>query len=278
MQANILTLISSRFDQMTATDQKIAKVVLNDGQAVINYTISQLAKAASVSDASVTRFCHNLKLSGFHQLKVELARANEKSAGIERLPQGDVEEALAQISKSKQAEIRESLENISGDLLDQVLDLLEKSQIIQVAAEGNTYPVAEDAVYKLNQLGLLAISAPSLETAIGQSLNLGKDSCLLLISNSGEAESLLKIARVAKKKGIKIISITNREDSPLAQMSDYHLQTAVRQTILQREYYYSRLASMSVVEAIFLTLLARKKEERLAHIQEHEALIADRKI
>ncbi|QIG37035.1 transcriptional regulator [Ligilactobacillus salivarius] len=62
---------------MSQTDKKISEVVLRNPQKTVDFTISELSKLAQVSDASVSRFCKNLSLSGFHQLKVELAKASQ---------------------------------------------------------------------------------------------------------------------------------------------------------------------------------------------------------
>ncbi|MFR0586579.1 MurR/RpiR family transcriptional regulator [Lactobacillus porci] len=276
-EESIIEQILCRKNGMSPSDQKVAQIVLNKPKEVVNYTISQLAQAAGVSGASVTRFCHNLNLSGFHQLKVSLARVKSPVSSLASLNQDDVSQALDQIAASKEDEIDRTIRRLPAATLKEVLDLLENSRLIQVAAEGDTYPVAEDAVYKLNQLGLLAISSPTMETVIGQAMNMSNSDCLWLISNSGESSGLLKLADLAKEKGIKVVAMTNRPDSPLVAKSDYHLTTAIGQTVLQEEYLFSRLASSSLVEAIFLLLLNRDKK-RLSHIQAHEKLIADRKV
>lgn len=62
--------------------KKIAqKIIENPGQ-IVNCTISELANLAKVSGASVTRFCHNLGLAGFHDLKIQLVQV----AGNEKKP------------------------------------------------------------------------------------------------------------------------------------------------------------------------------------------------
>jgi hypothetical protein len=53
--------------------------------------------------------------------------------------------------------------------------------------------------------------------------------------------------------------------------------TAVRQRILESEYYFSRVAAMTAVETLFLLLLARDKK-RLAHIKTHEDIVARTKV
>lgn len=276
----IIDKIYSELPAMSQSDQKVAKQVLADPEKIVNSTISELAKIAVVSGASVTRFCHNLGLTGFHDLKIQLAQVsgNEKSHSLQKIAKDDLQTALKQIGDNKVAEIEATLNNIDSQVLKKVLDLLTNSKIVQVSAEGDTYPVAEDAVYKFNQIGILAMaSGGNVETAIAQSMNLNAQDCLLVISNSGESAALLKQIKVAKEQGIKVIAITNRADSPIALEADYHLQTAVRQTVLQTQYYFSRVAAFTMIEAIFLLLISQN-DERIEHIKKHEEIISSQKI
>lgn len=276
----IIDRIYSELPAMSQSDQKVAKQVLADPEKIVNSTISELAKIAVVSGASVTRFCHNLGLTGFHDLKIQLAQVsgNEKSHSLQKIAKDDLQTALKQIGDNKVAEIEATLNNIDSQVLKKVLDLLTNSKIVQVSAEGDTYPVAEDAVYKFNQIGILALaSGGNVETAIAQSMNLNAQDCLLVISNSGESAALLKQIKVAKEQGIKVIAITNRADSPIALEADYHLQTAVRQTVLQTQYYFSRVAAFTMIEAIFLLLISQN-DERIEHIKKHEEIISSQKI
>lgn len=276
----IIDKIYSELPAMSQSDQRVAKQVLADPEKIVNSTISELAKIAVVSGASVTRFCHNLGLTGFHDLKIQLAQVsgNEKSHSLQKIAKDDLQTALKQIGDNKVAEIEATLNNIDSQVLKKVLDLLTNSKIVQVSAEGDTYPVAEDAVYKFNQIGILAMaSGGNVETAIAQSMNLNAQDCLLVISNSGESAALLKQIKVAKEQGIKVIAITNRADSPIALQADYHLQTAVRQTVLQTQYYFSRVAAFTMIEAIFLLLISQN-DERIEHIKRHEEIISSQKI
>ena len=274
----IIDTIYSELSTMSASDQKIAQVVLKQPEQVVNYTISKLATEAGVSDASVTRFCHNLNLTGFHDLKIQLAQNATESVSLQHMSRDDASANLELIEKNKVAEIKATLENVTEAKLDRVLRLLTESRIVQVSAEGDTYPVAADAVYKFNQIGLLAIdSGGTIETAIAQTMNLNKKDCLLVISNSGEAAGIIKQIKVAKQKGMQVIAITNRADSPIALLADVHLKTAVRQTVMQSQYYFSRVASMTMIEALYLLLIARDAE-RVEHIKEHEAIISNQKI
>ncbi|KRN28765.1 RpiR family transcriptional regulator [Lactobacillus selangorensis] len=275
---NIIDVIYGNLGTMTQSDKKIAKTILADPSQAVNDTIAELAKAAAVSEASISRFCKNLSLDGFHQLKIELAKvADKESAYYDEINIDNVQQALNTISSNKVTEIKNTLASFKTPVVKKILHLIDSSRIVQVVAEGNTFPVAADAIYRFNQIGILTIGAEAWETSIGQTLNLQAADTLLVISNSGEAKSLLKQIEVAKQRGMKVISITNRKDSPIALKSDFHLRTSVRQQVLNSEYYFSRVAAMTVTEALFLLLIAEDRK-RLSDIQQHEDIISSLKI
>ena len=56
-------------------------------------------------------------------------------------------------------EIKNTIEGISKTELKEIMNILKKSRIVQFAAEGDTYIVSQDAEYKFNQIGRLAISS-----------------------------------------------------------------------------------------------------------------------
>lgn len=175
-----------------------------------------------------------MSLSGFHELKILLAQSigQKESESLKELPKDDIQAALAQIEKNKIGEIQATLGEIPTNKLEKILSIIENSRVIQISAEGDTYPVAADAVYKFNQIGLLSFaSGGNVETA----------------------------------------------DSPIAMASDYHLKTGVRQTILQNQYYFSRVAAFTVIEALFL-LLIKRNEKRIEKIKQHEKIVSSQKI
>lgn len=87
---------------------------------------------------------------------------------------------------------------------------------------------------------------------------------------------MLKEIKLAHKNKLKVISITNNPASPIALASDYHLKTGVRQTILQNQYYFSRVAAFTITEALFL-LLIKSNEKRIENIKQHEQIISSQK-
>ncbi|WDF83094.1 MurR/RpiR family transcriptional regulator [Lacticaseibacillus pabuli] len=277
-QTNIINTLYGQLPALSVTDHKIAEQILGDPRAVVNMTIAELAQAAEVSEASISRFCRTVGLGGFHELKIALAQvAGDEHSYYHQVSGDSLQQALKSISDNKVAEVVSTLAGTDSATIQAVLDALQSASMVLCAAAGGTLPVAQDAAYKLNQLGIMATADTIWEMTVGQAMNMPRDGVVLVISNSGETQSLLSLIQVAKQRGITVIAMTNRVDSPIAQQADLHILTTVRQRVFDSEYYFSRLAATTAVEAIFLLLLAQNKSFA-DHIKAHETIVAPTKI
>jgi Transcriptional regulators len=270
--------IYSHLGKFSKSEKKIVDLVINDPQFVINATISQLAGRAEISEASVSRFCKRIGLNGFHHLKVMLAQSSvvsdESHKGISL---NSEDKTLEKLMDDKKDEIQATLEGLDPTTIEQIIRVIKDARVIQIMAEGNTYPVALDACFKFNQIGRLAFTASSWEVAMGQTLNLTDTDVMMVISNSGESRQLMQLIDVAKKNGVKVLALTNNSSSPIATLADYNVVTASRGTIFMSEYFFSRVSAVTAVEALFMLLIADDPQLK-KKIQKHELLIAAKKI
>lgn len=270
--------IYTHLGKFSKSEKRIVDLVINDPQFVINATISQLAGRAEISEASVSRFCKRIGLNGFHHLKVMLAQVsviNDDTQNGSTLNSED--KTLEKLMGDKKDEIEATLEGFDPETTKKVLSVIKEARLIQVMAEGNTYPVALDACFKFNQIGRMAFTASSWEVAMGQALNLTASDVVVVISNSGESKRLIQLIEVAKKNQARVVTLTNSDHSPMAALADDNIVTASRGTIFMSEYFFSRVSAVTAVEALFMLLIADDPQLK-KRIQKHELLIASNKI
>ena len=70
--------------------------------------------------------------------------------------------------------------------------------------------------------------------------SINEDDCLLAISGSGETSYILSTAKIAKKRGAKIVSVTSYDDSSLGKMSDLIISIKGRTKIDSEKNYIKR--------------------------------------
>ena len=76
MQANILDSIASQYSSLTRSSKKLADYILTHKSEAQYMSITTLAEASCVSEATITRFCKMLGLVGYNDFKLALAKAD----------------------------------------------------------------------------------------------------------------------------------------------------------------------------------------------------------
>ena len=278
---SVLGVICSAYDSFFEAEKKIADYIMEHKEQAVDMTVGELAKASGTSDATVSRFCRRWGFKGFQNLKLTLAReileeehqSQEVTNDIDRT---DLEQSLKNILANKIAELTETIKMMDIKNLEVILDKLEHARIVQLAAVGNTIPVALDGAFKLNQLGIPAVAGDIWEAQAAYAFNLGPEDVVLIISNSGSSKRLETLALGAKENGSTLVLITNNRESPLAQICDYKIITATREKLLTEEFWFSRVTATTVIEIIYLLLMAGKKDA-VEHIRRHEkAILSDK--
>lgn len=275
---SVLGAICSSYDTFFEAEKKIADYMMENKAAVVDMTVGELARASNTSDATVSRFCRRCGFKGFHNLKLALAREvleeEQKDKTVSNdISRTDISQSLQNILANKVAELTETVNMMNADNMEQILKLLENARMVQLAAVGNTTPVAMDGAFKFNQLGIPSVAGEVWESQAAYTFNLGPEDVVLIISNSGMSRRLMAMAQGAKENKCTVIVITNNPDSPLAKLSDYRIITATREKLLTEEFWFSRVTATTVIEILYLLLMAGK-EDAVEHIRRHERVIS----
>lgn len=275
---NATSVICSAYDSFFEAEKKIADFLMEHKAEAAGMTVGELAKASQTSDATVSRFCRRCGFKGFQDLKLALTRElleeeHQEQEVTNEIDRNDLAQSLKNILANKVAELTETFRMMNPENLEQILRKLEHAKTVQLAAVGNTLPVALDGAFKLNQLGIPAVAGTIWEAQTAYALNLGPEDVVLMISNSGTSNRLQILAEGAKENGATVILITNNPESPLAQMADYRIITATREKLFTEEFWFSRVAATAVMEMLYLLLMAGKKDAP-EHIRRHEKAIS----
>lgn len=282
MEKSVLDIICASLDSFFESERKIGTYIIQHTAEVVDMTVGELAQACGVSDASVSRFCKKINMKGFHHLKITLAKEISEK-GIEgeevsnHISVNDIEQSLKNILANKVTEITQTVSMMDAKQLSEILNKLNIARTVQFFAVGNTIPVAIDGAFKLNQIGIPAVSGTIWETQIGYTYNMTAEDVVIAISNSGESTAVLRALEAAKSAGATTLSITNSEKSSAAQLSDYHITTATREKLFLDGYCFSRVSATTVIEILYLFLTSMRKDAYKSIVR-HEQAIAFTKL
>lgn len=254
--------------------RQVADFVLAEPERVIRASVSEVAAAARVSDATVVRLARLLGFRGYQDLKITLARdlVSPLDSLVEDLGADDSPEIV--VRKVFAANVRclqDTLQVLDAAEINRAAVLLGSARKILIIGVGTSAPNAKDAANKLFRLGLSVEAETDGHLQVMKAALLTRDDCALAISHSGSTKDPIETLRVAAERGASTICITNNSLSPITKVARVRLVTASRETMFRSEAMSSRLAQASIVDALF-TLVAMAEPERA---QRHIQLIED---
>lgn len=217
-------LIAKHFDGLTRSEKKVADYVLKARNKIIYTTMSDIKARAKVGDATIIRFCQKLGYKGFSDFKIEVAKEDFSKQGQTR-PVDYYDDIANYLSDALQA----TANLIKADSLNQAIDLLNSAKEIYIFGVGGSGEVGISFSSILLRVGIKAttISDPHIQAQIASLLN--ADNLVIGISLSGRTKDTFDSLQIAKENGAKILAMTNYQTSPIAQLADVVLQTAIEE-------------------------------------------------
>lgn len=275
-ELSALSLISST-REFSGTEQRIVDYILDHREEAPTMTAAQLARRSGTSEATISRFCKHLGFDNYRSFQFSLGRdLTLKHNGLDldgEISLDNVEDSLKSILATKMGELEATLRGIDGACVRNVVKRLAGANVIQIAAVGNTNSVALDATFKFSQLGLRCTTHEVNEIAVGFALTMQPKDALLVISNSGRSQRLMRVAQAAKNRGACVIVITGDEQSPLACLASYVLRTVNHEALLTTgDFAFSKISAMAIIETLYYFLLHEIEDGR-EHISRYEELI-----
>lgn len=222
IKTSVIENIKHNFEELFPAEKKTAQYILDHLEEVTLLNISQLAKKAHASEASIVRMAKHLGYNGFFQMRLLLSNdvAQKDSDMLNNAPLLTSEKIFSACANR----IRSLSSFISTNDLLCVAKLICEARICHIIGAGNTIPIASDLGFRLQRNGQSCMYS-SLPEQYFNNIALGDSSDLVIaISRSGASTQVLKALSLAKKKEMKILVITADPNSQIMDFSDAILQ------------------------------------------------------
>ena len=119
--------------------------------------------------------------------------------------------------------------------LQAIAKAIGKARFTFIVGVAGSFPVAMELAYRMDRLGLMARAESDTHVQAIRSSLLGPKDLLFAISSSGSTKEILDCATLARGRGARVVALTNFAKSPLTEMADFVLTTAVWEGALQAE-------------------------------------------
>ena len=265
----VLKKISRRLDDFTPRQRAFAEFVLHYPESLAFLSITDLAKEAGVSQATIVRFCNMLGYNGYAQLSREAQQSIQVelgSAGRFRVVHGMRRKSTKKMATSifesvLECEI-ENLINLSKNIKTtdfyRCVDMMAEADLICIVGCMGSSSLAtffSDMLSKIFPRVKVLHAHSVVTSSVYQQLT--ENSVVFLISFPLYARETLELGRLATEKGANIVVITDSNTSPVVPFATLSFFVPIK----IRSYVESYSAPIAFINALITELSERNPEK-----------------
>ena len=252
-----INIIESFYPSLSKQEKKIADYIFEKKGKISYQSLQEIAGEINVGEATIVRFVKKIGFHGFQDLKLQIAK--------EDFP--IIETTYEDYIDNIQANINETISNtkslIDRKQVDKAISRIEKADRIFLYGVGSSGIAAIELQNKLLRFGKVASAFTDSHFQImNSSITTNKD-IIIALSLSGSTQDVIDSLTIAKKNRTKIIAITNHIMSPIAQLADYVLLTAGRETLLDGGSLIAKISQLYVIDVLCTGYALKNKEEAM---------------
>ena len=253
---DIVTILRDKSGDGTPAERRLAEVILQDVAAASRTSIKELAKAAGVSEPTVTRLAIAVGLDGTRELKLHLAQAvavggaflNAKGDAVE-LGKSRAVVSVATAAKRAIDELQSHLDEHTLDVVAQRIAASDK--VMAFGTGGISSTMAQELKFRLFRFGLNVTAEIDGRIQRMSAAVATKSSVAIGFSLSGGSSSVIDSISLAKQYGATTVCVAPAE-SPLARISELVIPFRHVEDGLIYKPTSSRFALLALVDIIAL--------------------------
>jgi DNA-binding MurR/RpiR family transcriptional regulator len=266
---SVLTRIRSVLPELPAALQRVGEQVLSAPAVVARATILETAERSGTSAATVTRFCRALGLPGYSDLRLAMAEETGRSSAVagweidigrEIMPTDSLERVLNMITTADIRAIQETAAGLDLAEADKAAEAISRAGRVEVYGIGGSALVAGEMQLCLHRIGIPTWSWSDVHSGLTSAALLTPDDVAIAVSHSGATYETVEMLSTAGSKGTTTVALTSFPNSPLAEVADIVLTTAIHETTFRPDALAARHPQLIVLDLIYVAVAQRRYE------------------
>ena len=234
-------MLRTKRDSLTKSGIIVADYLMQHAEDAQYLSISSLAKACGVAEATIFRFCRALGFDGYNEMKIALAKATATAMPVCTHAYNTAIEAL---NGTRSA--------LDPESVDRAATLLQRARQVFFFGQGGSYILACDIWARFSMLSTkFRTAGDSHMQAIAASL-MGPEDVVVFVSYSGATRDMMDTLHLARENGAKVILLTHYSDAPGAALADVVLLCGAKESPLDSGSMPVKLAVLFVANVLVL--------------------------
>ena len=151
VEQNFWEMLRAKHDSLTKSGTIVADYLVQHAEDAQYLSISSLAKACGVAEATIFRFCRSLGFDGYNEMKIALAKANAMTVPVAlKLEPGVDTQILCTHAYNTAIEALNGTRNaLDPDAIDQAATLLQRARQVFCFGQGGSSLLASDHLHEV---------------------------------------------------------------------------------------------------------------------------------
>ena len=255
------------YENFTRSERKIADYVLEHQKETQYISITDLSAECEVAVSTVSLFCRKLKLAGFNDFKLELARAalpegsNMSQLTGAVLPGDTAGVVMGKVLHTMQEELNNAYQMLSASSVTRAVDLLRAAGQVVCLGQGNhsVVALAAWAQFSTTSPKFKTIQDSHMQTVVLSTLR--REDVVLYFSHSGATHEVLEAAELIRGRGASLILVTRYLNSPASAYADTVLLCGPNEQPFQFGSSAALVAQLYVVEVLLSEFIRRDPDQ-----------------
>lgn len=256
-QQSVILKIGSDYYSLTPAEKRLADFILANQEKVTQLSISELARASSVAEATVSRFSRHMGYKSFPLLKLAVANAmaqarlGDTPLSGQVAPQDDLTTMAQKLYRANTEAMLQTMEVLDLNVVSQVASLFQEARQVLCMGQGGSMLIAREAAHLFSTVSNQFRPVEDSHMQAMAAAIMDPRDVLFFFSYSGSTRDVLEISGIARDRGAKIVLVTRFPNSPGAQIADFVLQCGANESPMQSGSIAARVAQMYLLDVLF---------------------------
>jgi DNA-binding MurR/RpiR family transcriptional regulator len=245
-------------------ERKVSEYILHNTDKAIYQTITEVAEAAQVSEATVVRLCRRLGHKGFQGLRIALAKSRIPPLRViheDVKDTDDVSTIKEKVFCGSIKVLQDTLSILENSELERTIKAITSAVNFDIYGLGGSGIIAEDACHKFMKIGIRAKAFSDCNLQAMSAALLGSRDVAMGISHSGSVIDVVEALQIAKSKGATTICITHSAKSPITKVSDIKIFTSANEMMFRSDAMETRIVHLAIIDTLYVGVALELREK-----------------
>ncbi|HFE0952729.1 TPA: MurR/RpiR family transcriptional regulator [Streptococcus pneumoniae] len=250
----------------------MADYILVRDSEIVYETSSEIVSKVKVGEGTLNRFCKKIGYSGFQELKLKMTKDI-----LELESQKMSSDTFIDEIKNNYLSIVESTRKlIDGRQIELAIKLIREANQILMIGVGSSGNAAREFESSLLRIGIISKTVIDTHFQLMHTALLKDNDLIIAFSLSGSTKEVEETLLNAKRKNVKIISITNYSSRNIAKLSDCVLLTSKKESYLEGGSLMAKASQLFIIDVICTRLSLINYEDTICKKEEIASLLSNK--